>query len=55
MNAMSQAPQTTKAERQDADEPEEVDPRPHWIPFVVIFVIVVPLLGLMVLGTILWG
>lgn len=36
-------------------EPVQVDPRPDWIPFLVIFGLVVPFLALMVLGAILFA
>lgn len=48
---------TQNETRQASDptvEPVEVDPRPHWIPFVVIIGIAVPLMALMVLGAILF-
>lgn len=51
---MTTANNETAATSDPTDKPVEVDPRPHWIPFVVIIGIAVPLMALMVLGAILF-
>jgi len=48
-------PNTPPSDSETRQDSNEVDPRPHWLPFLIIFGLTIPFLVLMVLGTIIWG